>query len=114
LTSWRDAIHGRKPNSISVATSVDDPADVFGTGEHRTDSGLSHSSSLNVGGLVVGATLGASDHVSADHRLGNFTSAHLGIFRSALTLLAPVCNCFTKGFDTPLLQDTKALLDQLA
>ena len=29
-------------------------------------------------------------------------------------LLAPVYNWFTEGFDTPVLQDAKALLDQLA
>jgi predicted ATPase len=28
-------------------------------------------------------------------------------------LLAPVYNWFTEGFDTPVLQDAKALLDQL-
>ena len=31
----------------------------------------------------------------------------------ARNLLAPVYNWFTEGFDTPLLQDTKALLDEL-
>jgi predicted ATPase len=29
-------------------------------------------------------------------------------------LLAPVYNWFTEGFDTPVLQDAKALLDRLA
>ena len=32
----------------------------------------------------------------------------------ARDLLAPVYNWFTEGFDTPVLQDAKALLDQLA
>jgi hypothetical protein len=32
----------------------------------------------------------------------------------ARRLLAPVYGWFTEGFDTPVLQDTKALLDQLA
>ena len=32
----------------------------------------------------------------------------------ARDLLAPVYNWFTEGFDTPILQDTKVLLDQLA
>jgi hypothetical protein len=31
----------------------------------------------------------------------------------ALELLAPVYGWFTEGFDTPLLQDVKALVDQL-
>jgi hypothetical protein len=31
----------------------------------------------------------------------------------ARDLLAPVYNWFTEGFDTPVLQDAKALLDQL-
>jgi hypothetical protein len=29
-------------------------------------------------------------------------------------LLAPIYGWFTEGFDTPVLQDAKALLDQLA
>jgi predicted ATPase len=32
----------------------------------------------------------------------------------ARDLLAPIYGWFTEGFDTPLLQDAKALLDQLA
>ena len=32
----------------------------------------------------------------------------------ARDLLAPIYGWFTKGFDTPVLQDAKALLDQLA
>ena len=32
----------------------------------------------------------------------------------ARDLLAPVYNWFTEGFDTPVLQDAKALLDELA
>jgi predicted ATPase len=32
----------------------------------------------------------------------------------ANNLLAPVYNFFTEGFDTPVLRDAKALLDQLA
>jgi predicted ATPase len=32
----------------------------------------------------------------------------------ANNLLAPVYNLFTEGFDTPVLRDAKALLDQLA
>jgi predicted ATPase len=32
----------------------------------------------------------------------------------ARDLLAPVYNWFTEGFDTPVLRDAKALLDQLA
>ena len=31
----------------------------------------------------------------------------------ARDLLAPVYNWFTEGFDTPVLQDAKALLDEL-
>jgi hypothetical protein len=31
----------------------------------------------------------------------------------ARDLLAPIYNWFTEGFDTPVLQDAKALLDQL-
>jgi predicted ATPase len=31
----------------------------------------------------------------------------------ARDLLAPICGWFTEGFDTPVLQDAKALLDQL-
>jgi len=37
---------------------------------------------------------------------GKHTKAH--------DLLAPVYNWFTEGFDTPVLQDAEALLDQLA
>jgi predicted ATPase len=32
----------------------------------------------------------------------------------ARDLLAPIYNWFTEGFDTPVLQDAKALLDELA
>jgi predicted ATPase len=32
----------------------------------------------------------------------------------ARDLLAPVYNWFTEGFDTPVLQNAKALLDELA
>ena len=32
----------------------------------------------------------------------------------ARDLLAPIYGWFTEGFDTPVLQDTKALLDELA
>jgi hypothetical protein len=32
----------------------------------------------------------------------------------ARDLLAQIYGCFTEGFDTPVLQGTKALLDQLA
>ena len=32
----------------------------------------------------------------------------------ARDILAPIYNWFTEGFDTPVLQDAKALLDQLA
>ena len=32
----------------------------------------------------------------------------------ARELLAPIYNSFTEGFDTSVLQDAKALLDQLA
>jgi predicted ATPase len=32
----------------------------------------------------------------------------------ARDLLAPIYGWFTEGFDTPVLQDAKALLDQLA
>jgi hypothetical protein len=32
----------------------------------------------------------------------------------ACALLAPVYGWFTEGFDTPVLQDAKALLDELA
>jgi len=32
----------------------------------------------------------------------------------ARDLLAPVYNWFTEGFDTPVLQEAKALLDELA
>jgi predicted ATPase len=32
----------------------------------------------------------------------------------ARTLLAPIHRWFTEGFDTPVLQDAKALLDELA
>jgi hypothetical protein len=32
----------------------------------------------------------------------------------ARDLLAPIYGWFTEGFDTPILQDAKALLDQLA
>jgi hypothetical protein len=32
----------------------------------------------------------------------------------ARDLLAPVLNWFTEGFDAPVLQDAKALLDELA
>jgi predicted ATPase len=32
----------------------------------------------------------------------------------ARDLLAPIYRCFTEGFDTPVLQDAKALLDELA
>jgi hypothetical protein len=32
----------------------------------------------------------------------------------ARDLIAPVYGWFTEGFDTPVLQDAKALLDQLA
>jgi predicted ATPase len=32
----------------------------------------------------------------------------------ARELLAPIYNWFTEGFDTPVLQDAKALLDELA
>jgi predicted ATPase len=43
--------------------------------------------------------------------------AHLqcrqGKFTEARDLLAPVYGWFTEGFDTPVLQDAKALLDQL-
>jgi predicted ATPase len=31
----------------------------------------------------------------------------------ARDLLAPIYNWFTRGFDTPVLQEAKALLDQL-
>jgi hypothetical protein len=37
-----------------------------------------------------------------------------GADHEAQALLAPVYNWFTEGFDTPVLQDAKALLDQLA
>ena len=37
-----------------------------------------------------------------------------GADREAQVLLAPVYNWFTEGFDTPVLQDAKALLDKLA
>ena len=36
-----------------------------------------------------------------------------GQFRQARELLAPVYDWFTEGFDTPDLQDAKALLDRL-
>jgi hypothetical protein len=32
----------------------------------------------------------------------------------ARDLLAPVCNWFTEGFDTPVLQEAKTLLDELS
>jgi predicted ATPase len=31
----------------------------------------------------------------------------------ARDLLAPIYGCFTEGFDTPVLKEAKALLDQL-
>jgi len=34
--------------------------------------------------------------------------------QQARDLLAPVYGWFTEGFDTPVLQDAKALLDELA
>ena len=34
--------------------------------------------------------------------------------REARDLLAPIYGWFTEGFDTPVLQDAKALLDELA
>jgi len=34
--------------------------------------------------------------------------------QQAHDLLAPVCGSFTEGFDTQVLQDARALLDQLA
>jgi hypothetical protein len=37
-----------------------------------------------------------------------------GKHREAHDLLAPVYGWFTEGFDTPVLQDAKGLLDQLA
>jgi predicted ATPase len=36
-----------------------------------------------------------------------------GTRSEARDLLAPVYNLFTEGFDTPVLRDAKALLDQL-
>jgi len=38
---------------------------------------------------------------------------HQGKFTEARGLLAPIYGWFTEGFDTPVLQDAKALLDQL-
>jgi hypothetical protein len=35
-------------------------------------------------------------------------------FAEALDLLTPISGGFTEGFDTPVRQDAKALLDQLA
>jgi len=32
----------------------------------------------------------------------------------ARDLLSPICGAFTEGLDTPVLQDAKALLEQLA
>jgi hypothetical protein len=29
-------------------------------------------------------------------------------------LFAPICDWFTEGFDVPILQDAKSLLDQIA
>ena len=37
-----------------------------------------------------------------------------GAIKAARDLLAPVYGWFTEGFDTPVLQDAKALLDELA
>ena len=37
-----------------------------------------------------------------------------GKSQQARELLAPVYGWFTEGFDTPVLQDAKALLDELA
>ena len=36
-----------------------------------------------------------------------------GKFVQARDLLAPIYGWFTEGFDTPVLQDAKALLDEL-
>ena len=38
---------------------------------------------------------------------------HQGKFTEARDLLAPIYGWFTEGFDTPVLQEAKALLDQL-
>jgi len=41
--------------------------------------------------------------------------AACGVIKAnALKLLAPIYGWFTEGFDTPVLQNAKALLDQLA
>ena len=39
---------------------------------------------------------------------------HEGRRAEARALLTPIYGCFTEGFDTPDLQDAKALLDELA
>ena len=51
----------------------------------------------------------ASDTVLEDPIRGAF-SAHAGMNRP----VAPIYDWFTEGFDTPVLQNAKALLDQLA
>ena len=40
--------------------------------------------------------------------------AKQGARRKAHDLLAPIYHCFTEGFDTPDLKDSRALLDQLS
>ena len=45
---------------------------------------------------------------------GNQPRPSLARPRQARRLLAPIYGWFTEGFDTPVLQDAKALLDDLA
>jgi len=56
-------------------------------------------------------------HVGANQLLTHRSLSDPGSFgkrTEARNLLAPVYNWFTEGFDTPVLQETKALLEELS